>query len=78
MSCIGIAIGLWRATYSFGSKSDGLGIPMESPLANNSITCNPIAVLEASFGDNWWPAGALYVLLFDDFIEIPFIYVYIL
>ena len=48
-----------------------------TPLANNLIRCNPIPVLEASFGDKGWPVGALPPPLISDFIYIAYIYIHI-
>ena len=40
-----IAVSLWRATYSLGNSLDCLRDSYGTPLANNSIRCNPIQVL---------------------------------
>ena len=54
------------------------GVSKETPLANDSIRCNPSLVLEASFDDKRYPVGALSLLLFDDSISITLTCVYIL
>jgi hypothetical protein len=41
------------------------------PLANSSITCNPISVLEHSLGDKRWPVGILSLPLIGDFYLDP-------
>ena len=43
-------------------------------LANNLIGCDPILVLEASFGDKRWPDETPSPPLFQKFIKIPFTY----
>lgn len=45
-------------------------------LTNNSIRCNPLPVQEASFSDKRCPAAALAPIMFHDFNQISFIYVY--
>lgn len=48
----------------------------ETTLANNSIKCNQILVLEASFDEKRWPVWALSPL-FGNFRYISFIYLHL-
>lgn len=56
----GFATSLQRTTYSLGKSLSCLGIANRTLLANNPIRCNPISVLETSFGNKRWPLGAVF------------------
>lgn len=64
-----LAVGLWRATYTFCTFGD------------KSIRCNYVTQyqgLEASFGNKRWPFGTLSPSCFGNFIKITYICVDIL
>ena len=72
--CVFLSLGMGPFCHFSGEKPivlvivlGCLGIPV-GPLANNSIKCNSILVLEASFGDTRWLVGTLSPPLFGDFI----------
>jgi hypothetical protein len=59
---------LWRATYCLAIRLGCFGNFHEIHLASTSIGCNPVPVLEASFGDRRRPAW------FGDSTGVPFLY----
>ena len=84
MSYIIIIFSIWVLTSICREQPLNLGkhgvfeCSYEIPFANNSIIYKSISVLEASFDDSKCPIGALTHTLFDNIIQITFIYVYIL
>lgn len=72
---IGCGIQYMLVNYSFSNRLDSLfGDFYEAPLANNSIRCRQVQVMEASFGVKKKSIGTLCHPLFGDFIYIIFIY----
>lgn len=74
MSCMGVVFN-HRALLSahgerpsFGNSLGLFGDSCGVPLANKSIRCNPIPVLEVAFGDKRWAVGILSLLLLVDLI----------
>lgn len=69
MSCVGclqslvLAINLETIPYSLGNSLVCLGIPLRFPLNNNSIMCNSILVLKASFGEKMIASWGIVLLI---------------
>lgn len=79
----------WSFVFSFQSATNILGVSLFSylvgvsylmaPIEPNILTiCNPILALEALFGNGGCLIGSLSPSLFGNFIQLIFIYLYIL
>lgn len=74
---LGPAVSVQRAALCLSNSLGGLGILCEPPpLANNSVECNSLPVLDVLYGNKRWPAETPYPQLIGELVRITFMCFY--